>query len=152
VVSLIPAAILASSAAVGLATYRRARPRLAVGVCKEVIVGAGSPTRVFSIVIDNAGHGGITVHDVGLHADGSSGRAVSVRRLREAGIAVQGPGLPHRIDGVKDHAKWKVDGAHAAAALGAITRVRGYVDLVRIRKRRTYTRLSSKWAEYNVSG
>lgn len=159
VVSLIPAAISASAVVVGLATYvvgvatyRRARPRLAVGVQKEVIIGVGSRTRIFSIVVDNVGHGGITVPDVGLHADNSNGQRVSVRRLREAGIVVQGPDLPHRFDGVKDNATWRVDGAHAAAVFGGTIRVRAYVELVDIRKRRTYTQLSSKWAEYNESG
>ena len=91
-ISLISAAILASlSPAVALAAYRRGRPRLAVSVWKGVIVGAGSRTRIFSIVVDNLGHGGITVPDVGLHAEGVNGRRVSVCRLREAGIAVQGP-------------------------------------------------------------
>jgi hypothetical protein len=94
-VSLISVAILALSVAVGLATYRRARPRLVVSVWKEVIVGVGSRTRIFSKVVDNVGHGGITMHDVGVHADGVNGQCVSVCRLREAGIAVQGPDLPH---------------------------------------------------------
>lgn len=53
----------------------------------------------FSIVVDNVGHGGITVPDVGLHADSANGERVSVRRLREAGIVVRGPDLPDRIDG-----------------------------------------------------
>jgi hypothetical protein len=96
----------------------------------------------------------ITVHDVGLHSDGVSNQRVSVSRLREAGITVPGPDLPHRIDGAKDHATWKVDGTHATTALGGTTRVCGYVDLVNIRRRRceTYKRLSSKWAECNLSG
>jgi len=54
-----------------------------LSLVKEVIVGSGSLTRIFSIVVDNVGHGGITVHDVGLHADGANGQRVSVRRLRE---------------------------------------------------------------------
>ncbi len=88
---------------------------------------------------------------VGLHADRANGQRVSVRRLREAGIEVQDPHLPHRIDGVKDHATWRVDGAHAAAVFGGTTKVRAYVELVDIRKRRTYTQLSSKWTEYDES-
>jgi hypothetical protein len=86
VVSLIPVAVSASAVVVGLATYvvglatyRRARPRLAVSVQKEVIIGVGSRTRIFSIVIDNVGHGGITVPDVGLHADRANGQRMSVR-------------------------------------------------------------------------
>jgi hypothetical protein len=142
--------------------YRRAGPRLIVSVWKSVKVGRGEPERIFFVVVHNIGHGAITIRDAGLLADAPSPGRISGRQIRETGVQVNGPELPYRVEG-NGFGEWAFDGRLAAKALGATTKVFGYVEVARIgdskwrrwlarsARRTSYTTVTSKWSEYNAT-
>lgn len=151
VLSAVSLAVSVLSIALATLAYRRAGYKVGVLVWKAATMGASTPTtRVFTVVVANAGRGGITIRDVGLHADSSRRGRVSVQRLREEGEIVEGPDLPYRLDG-SDFGEWRISGSHATTAFGVTTKVHGFTEVVRLGKVGAYTAISSKIAEFNAS-
>jgi hypothetical protein len=106
--------------------YKRAGPRISVNIWKHAF---SSGHRVFIVVVQNRGAGEITLHDVGLVAEGSTSARISAPRLRQAGSEAKGPILPHRLRG-RDSAEWDFQGTWATDTFGGTTKVYGYAEIV----------------------